>query len=194
MSDPNLAPWWHRDLIVAPCGPACTGAFCRQVEHAEAVVKAMELEGTDRYIAGTYGIPDTRCNIPLWDYTRNRSFQKPGDCEVPHWVGPDGVEVPDFKGKEQGANLSQQWLDGPMGRLERWSRVSISDVRDAVNVGMLGVVGYLNLGGIGHVGIVLPTRPEDPDLMIAQAGRVNFSRGPLSKGFGHLPVKFWVHD
>ncbi len=44
----------------------------------------------------------------------------------------------------------------------------------------------------GHVALVVPSL--EPGVRIAQAGRVSFNDGPVTQGFGALPVLYWTHD
>ena len=47
-------------------------------------------------------------------------------------------------------------------------------------------------GGPGHIAVLVPSLGES-GIWIAQAGRENFSRGRVERGFGTLPVTYFAH-
>ena len=58
--------------------------------------------------------------------------------------------------------------------------------------GQLVLVGWVNPAGPGHLAVVVPSLDED-GVFIAQAGRVNFTRGTVAQGFGGRVVTYFAH-
>lgn len=86
------------------------------------------------------------------------------------------------------ANAMLAWLEaGNSG----WRRATREEAARYTIHGRLALVGYFNPEGPGHIALVLP---HGEPLRIAQAGRSCFNDGPLSDGFGSLPVTFYVHE
>lgn len=57
-------------------------------------------------------------------------------------------------------------------------------------------VAIVKAKGHGHIALVIPARgiAGVPSVWIAQAGNINFARGPLADGFGVLKPLFYTHD
>jgi hypothetical protein len=51
---------------------------------------------------------------------------------------------------------------------------------------------WQNPDGHGHIAVVVPAGPGE-GVQVAQAGAVCFGRGPLARGFGERPVRFFIH-
>ena len=66
--------------------------------------------------------------------------------------------------------------------------------RLAANAGLFVVAGWTNPNPkqSSHVALCRPTPADAARIHIGQAGRVNFNDGPVTAGFGDLPVKFWI--
>lgn len=150
------------------------------------VVSQFDVENHERYRPGKPG--PTWCNIFAWDVTRALG------CEVPHWI----------RGKETNANELVQWLAGELpngGKLQGpahgWRSCSRADVRARALQGFPCLVTYANPNPSrpGHVAVVMPSGVVvGDDIQIAQAGASCFSYGPITAGFGTLPVRMWTHD
>lgn len=128
----------------------------------------------------------TWCNLFVWDVTR--AVLGEAEC-APHWIGPDNAPCAPFKGQEASANVlcAWLWLAGPKFG---WRRADAAEAHAAAVAGACALATWANLGGHGHVAVVLP---EADGIRIAQAGRTCFSNGSLARGFGNKPVTFYVH-
>lgn len=157
----------------------------RSAEAARRVIAALQVATNSRYTPrdGT-----TFCNIFVWDYSRAMG------CEIPHWVGPNGISVPVGMGSELSANGVARWLVAHGGR-EGWQRVTELTARARAAQGYPTIVTWDNVGGIGHQAALYPAGYAAT--MIAQAGANNFEQGALSKGFGNRKeplLQFWTHE
>lgn len=176
MSDDEALPaWLDHDWTVPVDAPLKSNASNRDPDLLDAVVEQFRLGDCPRYqrrdITGD-GVPETFCNAAL------RDMLSALGCPVP-W----GMR----------ANELVQWFASPAGRERGWATVSEHAAHGLANEGLVVVAGWFNRnGGPGHVALVVPSRSE-PGLYIAQAGKTNFSRGPVTKGFGTLPVTYFAH-
>lgn len=126
------------------------------------------------------GIDETFCNLLVQDV-----------CEAMSVLVPRGIR----------ANTLIAWLgDQAERRAETgWEVVDEHVAQAMADTGQLVVAGWVNeTGGPGHVAIVIPSledagEPRSGDVFIAQAGRVNFTRGTLQQGFGGRGVTFYGH-
>lgn len=162
-------------------------ATCRAGWRTEAVVRSFHVEVNPRYTPrdlNADGTRETFCNIFLWDFTSAMG------AEIPHWVGADGAPCPAGKGHELNANRTVDWMLAH-GVSHGWHAVTESAARMRARLGYPVVTMWQHHGGIGHVAAVLPARSDET--YIAQAGAVNFSRGPLAQGFGNLRPQFFTH-
>ena len=73
--------------------------------------------------------------------------------------------------------------------------VSKTEAAARAELGYPGIATYQSMDRArpGHVAVVVPSDVMG-EVRIAQAGRENFISGPLARGFGVLPVTFWVHN
>lgn len=80
------------------------------------------------------------------------------------------------------------WRGGP------WYAVTEQIARLAANAGLFVVAGWTNPNAkqSSHIALCRPTPADAARIHIGQAGRVNFNDGPVTSGFGDLPVKFWI--
>lgn len=128
------------------------------------------------------GIPgdETTCNLLVQDV-----------CEAMSVLVPRGIR----------ANTLIAWLGEQAERRAEtgWEVVDEHVAQAMADTGQLVVAGWVNeTGGPGHVAIVIPSledagEPRSGDVWIAQAGRVNFTRGTLQQGFGGRGVTFYGH-
>lgn len=97
---------------------------------------------------------------------------------LPHW----------WMGKELSVNALVPWLR-TTGRDYGWEQVANAHV--AVAGALAGMLTVATLLGDphGHIAVVLPV---DGEPTIAQAGRRNFARAPLSAGFGLKTPEFFT--
>lgn len=171
-----MPDWLDRDWTVPVEAPLRSDASNRDADLLSSVVEQFRVGDCPRYqkrdITGD-GKDETFCNAFLRDVLSALG------CPVP-W----GLR----------ANQLVEWLASPAGRERGWATVSEHAAHGLSNEGLVVVAGWFNRnGGPGHVALVIPAG-EEPGLFIAQAGAVNFARGPLSKGFGRLPVTFFAHS
>ena len=167
--------WLDSDFRVPVVAPIQGDASNRSAELLETVIAQHQVETAPRYarrdVTGD-AIPETFCNVFARDCCRALG--------VPL---PEGLR----------ANGLLEWLAGPEGRKRGWAAVSAHAARGCAGEGLPVVAAWYNRnGGSGHIAMVLPA-PDEPGLVIAQAGRTNFARGPLARGFGDLLPTFFAH-
>lgn len=82
------------------------------------------------------------------------------------------------------------WRGGP------WYAVTEQVARLAANAGLFVVAGWVNPNATvpSHIALCRPTPAVATRIHIGQAGRTNFNDGPVTAGFGDLPVKFWIYS
>lgn len=117
-------------------------------------------------------VPETWCNLFVFNVARRMG------CPLPFGLR---------------ANQQVEWLGGPEGRAAGWEQVPEHVAQRMADEGQLVVPGWFNRnGGSGHVGVVMPSL-GDPGTHLAQAGRTNFTRELLQRGFGDLQPTFFAH-
>lgn len=124
----------------------------------------------------------TWCNIYLWDATSAMG------TEIPHWYDPaTGAATVVGRGSEMRANDVYNWL---VKQQFGWREGSYDQAKANAALGRPTVAAYFNPtpGRSGHVAMVLPNGN------IAQAGATNHFDVPVSRGFGNLPVRYFLHD
>lgn len=92
------------------------------------------------------------------------------------------------------ANDLVRWLSSSVAARELgWEPVGEHTAQRMADEGQLALaVWYNRNGGSGHLAVLVPSLGE-PGTWCAQAGRSNFTRGPLASGFGPVPVSFYAH-
>lgn len=80
------------------------------------------------------------------------------------------------------------WIDAGN---DGWYQVSQDDAQALALNGGVVLATYYNMGGPGHIAIVLPI--GGPTIQIAQAGAQNFDQGDLVHGFGFIKPTFYAH-
>ena len=163
--------WLHPYQWVPVTAPLTSGTARRDARLLEQIVAQFEVETASRYRPTATA---TYCNIFLSDVTKALG------CEIPHW----------WNGRELTANAVARWLAGEEGGQNGWTLVSRRDAEIAANIGQPAVAVWANPKGVGHVALLVPSTGET---QVAQAGRVNFSRGSLESGFGRREVVFYSH-
>lgn len=167
--------WLHPYQWVDITAPLTGGSAQRSPELLVRIVNQFQVETNARYRPTA---KETFCNIFAADVTRALA------CPVPHW----------WNRSELTANVMARWLSKEEGKANGWSKAS--DAGEAIGFASRGfpvvAVWENREGGPGHIAIVLPS--EKAAVEIAQAGRVNFARGPLEKGFGNKQVQFFLHN
>lgn len=152
----------------------------------DAVIDQFHVGTSPRYAvrdANGDGIKDTFCNVFAWDVSRACGR------ELPHWINADGSpSLPGGASLELSINRLIGWLK-THGQRFGWNPATRAFAHANANAGAPSIVTYANPGGHGHIAVI---RPNPADLTIAQAGGVCFDRGPLARGFGNLPVEFWI--
>lgn len=173
MSAPMPA-WLDHDWTIAVEAPLRSAPSTRSRELLEQVVAQFAVEACPRYqrrdITGD-GKAETFCNAYVRDVLQALTAPVP-------W----GLL----------ANQLVTWLESPEGRGRGWATVSAHAAHGLANEGFPVVAGWRNEGGTGHVAVVMPSH-DQAGLFIAQAGRVNFSLGPLARGFGSAVPLFFAH-
>lgn len=118
------------------------------------------------------GVPETWCNLFVHHVAARMG------CPL-----PPGLR----------ANQQIEWLSGPEGRAAAWEQVAQHVAQRMADEGQLAIPGWFNRnGGSGHVGVVMPSLGEE-GTFLAQAGRTNFTRERLQRGFGDLVPTFFAH-
>ncbi len=114
------------------------------------------------------GIPETMCNWFARDVCADLS------CPIPN----------------ARANDQLAWIGGTLGLLEGWKAGSFLSAKQAASEGKVVVVGWVNpvANHSGHIALMV-----DGEGHIAQAGRINFNKGTIDKGFGALKVSYYIH-
>ena len=140
--------------------------------------------------------------IDLVDFARNPVLQKrdvTGDgkdetfCNVGTKAVADKCGVPMITGRarEMLSDIDRAaWRGGGP-----WYAVNEAIARVAANAGLFVVAGWTNpdASKSSHIAVGRPTPAEATRIHIGQAGRTNFNDGPVTAGFGDLPVKFWIY-
>ncbi len=139
----------------------------------EAIVAQHQVETAPRYqrrdVTGD-GVPETFCNVFAKDVCRALGAPLPETMK---------------------ANELVTWLSGSVICGTGWEPATAHVAQAMANEGMPALVGWFNRnGGSGHIAVVLPSAGG---VEIAQAGRTNFARGALARGFGDLTPSFFVH-
>lgn len=145
----------------------------RSKELLDGIVAQHQVETAPRYqrrdVTGD-SIPETFCNVFARDVCRAL-----------------GVPLPE----NMRANDMVVWLSGSVVCGTGWEPVSAHVAQAMANEGMPALACWFNRnGGSGHIAVVLPSAEG---MEIAQAGRTNFARGALARGFGDLQPSFFVH-
>jgi hypothetical protein len=126
---------------------------------------------TRRDVTGD-GVPETWCNLFVTNVARRMG------CPLP--VGMRANEI-------------VTWLSGADARGAGWEQVPQHVAQRMADEGQLAIPGWFNRnGGPGHVGVVMPSLGEE-GVFLAQAGRTNFTRERLERGFGDLQPTFFAH-
>ncbi|MDP2271245.1 MAG: hypothetical protein Q8K32_10975 [Archangium sp.] len=166
--------WLDGDWRAPVTAPFQGNAASRSTTLLELIVNQHQVETAGRYarrdVTGD-GIPETFCNVFARDCCRAL-----------------GVPLPEG----MTANQLVNWLS-TVGRSRGWEQVELHVARAMVDEGQVVVPGWFNRnGGSGHIAIGKPTHGE-AGFHIAQAGRTNFARGLLARGFGDLQPTFFAH-
>lgn len=93
------------------------------------------------------------------------------------------------------ANQMIDWLESEAGRRAGWSISNRVEAVARAELGYPGLVTYQTMDPSmhGHIAVVVPS-PVFGEARIAQAGRENFNSGSVGRGFGTVPVQFWIHN
>ena len=138
-----------------------------------AIIAEHHLRGFARYtprdVTGD-GINETWCNLFAQDV-----------CEAM------GVMLP----RNTRANDLVRWLELDSKQWD-WEAVPAHVAQRMADEGQLALVVWHNPAGPGHIAVLVPSLGE-PDYFCAQAGRVNFTRGTVSQGFGCRVVSYFAH-
>ena len=179
------APWLYAAPWLPLTAPLTSGSSCRTPELLERVIDQFGLDTATRWQKRVDEITkkvSTYCNVALTDLTKALG------CEIPRWW-QRGAELVQLS-----ANDQQRWLqqEGPR---HGWRNSTPIAAQARANLGYPSVATWFNPeeGHSGHVALFRPDRGEQ-GLFIAQAGLTNFSRGPLSSGFGARAVLCFTHD
>lgn len=165
-------------LGLASPGPRLTSSpQNRSATRLMAIVAEHLYRGHARYaprdVTGD-GKPETFCNLFAQDV-----------CEAM------GVELP----RNARANELHAWLAGPATCSARsgWERADAHAGMAMAEQGCLALAVWPHpAGGSGHMAILVPSLGE-PGVWCAQAGRVNFTRELLQRGFGPIAPSVFVH-
>lgn len=98
-----------------------------------------------------------------------------------------GVMLP----RNSRANDLVRWLELDSKQWD-WEAVPAHVAQRMADEGQLALVVWHNPAGPGHIAVLVPSLGE-PDYFCAQAGRVNFTRGTVSQGFGGRVVSYFAH-
>lgn len=121
------------------------------------------------------GHPETWCNLLAQDV-----------CEAM------GVELP----RNMRANDLHAWLGKQSFRSDQqvgWERSDAHTGMAMADQGCMALASWANpTGGPGHIAIFVPSLGE-PGVWCAQAGRINFTRELLQRGFGAVAPDVFCH-
>lgn len=162
-----------------PLGLDSPGAFLRCLPHQRSPARLTAIIGehffrgylrySRRDVDGD-GYDETFCNVVTQDV-----------AEAMHATLP----------RHMRANDIAKWLR-ELGPAHGWSVVSERVAQMAADRGSFCLASTVNPKGPGHLAMLVPSLGE-PGTWVAQAGRTNFTRGPLRAAFGGLEPDFFVH-
>lgn len=138
------------------------------------MVKGLDPEHNPRYVRRDVtgdGKPETFCNVFAVDA-----------CTAL------GVALP----AHTLANDLSTWLASASGAHAGWVKCNEQEAQFSAECGR-PVLAVIVEAGHGHIALGVPALGREPGLHIAQAGRTNFSNGPLTRGFDHLQPDFYVN-
>lgn len=145
----------------------------RDATRLMAIVAEHHLRGHARYtprdVTGD-GINDTWCNLFAQDV-----------CEAMSVMLPRNMR----------ANDLVRWLELESKSWD-WEAVPAHVAQRMADEGQLALVVWSNPAGPGHIAVMVPSLGE-PDHFCAQAGRINFTRGTVTQGFGGRVVGYFAH-
>lgn len=167
--------------------PITNGTDNRSAENYLKVIDQFEVGTNPRYTPGHQGGSETYCNIFLWDVTKAMG------AEVPHWIDGNGEPTGVGRGKELNANAIFDWLASNEGPDHGWNVCTEVEACARAATGHPTIVVWKNPKGIGHVAVVIPGISVVLPF-IAQAGRINFGSGLVTKGFGDRTLTYYTHD
>lgn len=147
------------------------------------VIGQFDVEHSARYqpCAG-----NTYCNVFATDTAKACCL------DLPHWVTPTGRPAkPGKSNLELGVNDLVEWLGAHTA--DGWRTVLRAS--EAQRIACLGVpvfATWYNARGHGHIAVV---RPDEGEIMIAQAGATCHNRCTLAQGFGtHVnEIVYWFN-
>lgn len=165
-------------LGLASPGPRLTSsAGNRSATRLMAIVAEHFYRGHARYtprdVTGD-GVAETWCNLLAQDV-----------CEAM------GVQLP----RNTRANQLHEWLTKRtlVGDFTQWKRSDTHTGMAMAEQGCVALAAWANpTGGPGHLALLVPSLGE-PGVWCAQAGRSNFTREPLQRGFGAIAPDVFVH-
>jgi hypothetical protein len=144
----------------------------RSKEALRNVLESFHVETAEKYrrrdITGD-GLPETFCNVFVHDVLA--SLEAP----VPLLL----------------ANALVVWFK-ELGPAKGWRMVDAHQAEALINEGHPVVACWANPRGHGHVAIGSPS--GESGLHVAQAGSINFTCRPISRGFGLTPYLLFTHD
>ena len=173
----SLALCWlpPEDLNLDPVPPFRSHANARTREALLAAVEQFQLEVAARYVARWIDDRGKRVFITLCNFAA-RDIAIAMGCAWPRMT----------------ANELFDWLSSTEGKVAGWRAVDVYKAEELANEGK-PVVAVVKRSGHGHVAVGVPTPPGQFGLHVAQAGKVNFSSGPVGKGFGRLQFLCFAH-
>lgn len=144
----------------------------RSKEALRLLLESFHVETAEKYrkrdVTGD-GLDETFCNLFLHDVTAAL------ECPIPLLL----------------ANAIVAWLK-ELGPAFGWRQVDAHQAETLINEGYPVVACWSNPRGHGHVAIGSPS--DESGLHVAQAGAVNFTCRPISRGFGLTPYALFAHD
>ncbi len=170
-----LPSWLHSDLNQPLKAPLTSSVLNRSGVRLAFVVAQFCLETAERFRKrDTDGKPgdETFCNFAAVAITAAM-----------------GVPLPQMR-----ANAIAVWLEGQvLDQYSGWERVDEHTAQRMADEGQVAVAVWANsTGGPGHIAVLVPSLDEG-GTWIAQAGAINFTRGPLARGFGNYEPEFFAH-
>lgn len=171
-------------LTLAPWRPVtCPAPPPRTPERLVQVVECFQLDAPGGAYAPQVddGEDKTFCNCFVSDATRALG------CEVPR-DGIVGGVLREWRVLEQ-----RMWLVGEGAKYHGWEKADAHAAQAMADTGQVAVAVYQGpRASHGHIALVIPSAGQ-PGVWVAQAGRQCFSRGLVTRGFGALPVEYFVH-
>lgn len=195
------SPWTQVDApIQSVPGERSAGRYADVIDQFD--VSSEDFAG--RYRAGGAGSEDTRCNIFAGDVMRAMGVPLPTKGNLGKGQGAPGATYTDPMTAQ--APLLNDYLNRRLAWVTSESDPGVwsdwQEIKPDNASRLAALIAHVNAGkpalvsDQGHIAVIRPSQPPVQswqDLIIAQAGAVNFLAGPLRGHFSGTP-QFFIHD